>query len=70
MCAHGREGQTHINLCASPFLKEFCLARLHFDELSLSAVEGTEFRVTTKRGYGCASVAVRVEKRANKNVKI
>ena len=27
-------------------------------------------RVTTKRGYGCASVAVRVEKRANKNVKI
>ena len=29
-----------------------------------------EVRATTKRGYGCASVAVRVEKRANKNVKI
>ena len=29
MCAHGRVGQTHINLCASPFLKEFCMARLH-----------------------------------------
>ena len=27
-------------------------------------------RTTTKRGYGCASVAVRAEKRANKNVKI
>jgi len=29
-----------------------------------------DVRATTKRGYGCASVAVRVEKRANKNVKI
>ena len=29
-----------------------------------------DVRDTTKRGYGCASVAVRVEKRANKNVKI
>jgi len=29
-----------------------------------------EVRATTKRGYGCASVAVRAEKRANKNVKI
>ncbi|MBI2476372.1 MAG: hypothetical protein HYV67_03970 [Candidatus Taylorbacteria bacterium] len=37
---------------------------------ALSAVEGTEFRVTTKRGYGCASVAVRTEKRAIKNDKL
>ena len=29
-----------------------------------------EVITTTKRGYECASVAVRVEKRANKNVKI
>jgi hypothetical protein len=29
-----------------------------------------DVRVTTKRGYGCASVAERVEKRANKNVKL
>jgi hypothetical protein len=29
-----------------------------------------DVRVTTKRGYWSASVAVRVEKRANKNVKI
>ena len=70
MCAHGREGQTHIKICVSPFLKEFCMARLHFDELSLSAVEVTEFGVTTKRGYGCASVAVRAEKRATKSDKL
>ena len=69
MCA--REGGANTyRICALPFLKEFCMARLHFDELSLSAVEVTEFRVTTKRGYGSASVAVRAEKRAIKNDKI
>ena len=67
VCA--REGGANTyRICTSPFLKEFCMARFHFDELSLSAVEVTGFRVTTKRGYGCASVAVRVEKRANRNV--
>ena len=49
MCA--REGGVNTyKICASPFLKEFCMARLHFDELSLYAVEGAGVRATTKRG--------------------
>ena len=35
-----------------------------------SAVEATEFRVSTEREYGCASVAVKAEKRATKSYKI
>ena len=35
MCA--REGGANTyRICVSPFLKEFCMARLHFDELALS----------------------------------
>ena len=68
MCT--REGGANTcRFCASPFIKEFCMARLHFDEFSLPVVEGTEFRATTKRGYGCASVAVRAEKKQPKVIK-
>ncbi len=35
MCAHGREGQTHIGFVPRHSLKEFCMARFHFDELVL-----------------------------------
>ena len=37
---------------------------------AIPAVEGTEFRATTKRGYRCASVAVRARKRATKSDKL
>ena len=63
MCAHRWVWGKHIQIC-------LCLAQSILIELPLSAVEATEFKATTKRGYGSASVAVRVEKRANKNVKI
>ena len=62
MCANGRVGQAHTDL--------FMPSTNRFKELPLFTIEGTEFRVTTKRGYGSASVAVRAEKRATKNVKI
>ena len=29
MCAHGRVGQTHIDIAPRHSLKEFCMARLH-----------------------------------------
>ena len=35
MCAREGGANTH-RICASPFLKEFCMARLHFDELAFS----------------------------------
>ncbi len=34
VCAREGGANTYI-FCASPFLKEFCMARLHFDELVL-----------------------------------
>ena len=35
-----REGGANTyKICASPFLKEFCMARLHFDELILPLSE-------------------------------
>ena len=62
LCAHRAGGaSTYRFVCAS---------HNPLYELPLNSVEGIEFSDTTKRGYGCASVAVRVEKRANKNVKI
>ncbi|OGY08985.1 MAG: hypothetical protein A2782_01300 [Candidatus Blackburnbacteria bacterium RIFCSPHIGHO2_01_FULL_43_15b] len=60
MRAQGGRGK-HIQIC-------LCLAQSIFFELPPNSVEATEFQATTKRGYGCASVAVRAEKRANKNV--
>ena len=62
MRAQGGRGK-HIQIC-------LCLSTIHFLGLPLFAVEGTEFRVTTKRGYGSASVAVRAEKRATKSDKL
>jgi len=51
----------HIQIC-------LCFAQSIFFELLMSTDEATDFRATTKRGYGSASIAVRAEKRANKNV--
>ena len=62
MRARGGRGK-HIQIC-------LCLAQSIFFELPSNSLEATEFRTTTKRGYGSASVAVRAEKRAIKNVKI
>ena len=68
LCAHRAGGASTYKFCASPFLKEFCMARLRFLDLPPLVNEATEFQTSTKRGYGSASVAVRAEKRANKNV--
>jgi len=46
------------------------MARLRFLGLSPPVIEATKFRVTTKRREEAPRLAVRAEKRANKNVKI
>ena len=62
MRAQGGRGK-HIQIC-------LCLAQSIFFELPRPANEVTEFRVTTERGEEEPRLAVRTEKRANKNVKI
>ena len=46
------------------------MAKHHFLDSPLTVNEVTEFRVTTKRREEAPRLAARVEKRANKNVKI
>jgi hypothetical protein len=62
LCAHRAGGASTIRIV--------CASHNPLIEFPLSAVEGTEFRVTTKRGYESASVAVRAEKRAIKSDKL
>ena len=63
LCAHRAGGaSTYRFVCA--------LAQSIFFELPLSVNEATEFRTTTKRREEAPRLAVRTEKRANKNVKI
>ena len=47
-----------------------CALHNPFYELPRPVNEATEFRVTTKHGEEASRLAVRTEKRANKNVKI
>ena len=48
----------------------FVPCTIHIFELPPNSVEGTEFQVATERGEEAPRLAVRTEKRANKNVKI
>ena len=66
----GGLGASTYRFCASPFPKEFCMARLRFLDVPPQVNEATEFQATTERGEEAPRLAVRAEKRATKSVKI
>jgi len=75
MCAHGWVGQTHTEIRASPFLKEFCMARIHFDELEFpsSKSQGLELPQNAETGAPRADANDRRRKggrKTGKNAKL
>ena len=60
-------GQAHTDVRLA-FLKEFCMARLHFLDLPRPVTEATEFRATTERREEAPRLAARIRRKEQTKV--
>ena len=70
MCAHGREGQTHIGFVPRHSLKNFVRRGSIFDDLVFLPSKAQGLELQPDADSRAPRAAVRAEKRADKNVKI